>query len=472
MKHTENRLRDYPIRLLVAIALLGIILSACTSGTSTSAPEAAVEDTATPQPPDTAAPIPPKAETESPIDLDGTYWTLVSYIDDQGNTVSVLPDAGIDAEFTAGQTVGTAGCNRYFTDYQVDDDSLTLGPVGATRMACGETIDNQEMQYLTALGSAAAYDVKGDQLQIVDAEGATVLTFAKAEAVEDAPGAQAWTVDLLKNVVYTIDDLGEVQLVDGNYENQYGDGATMVDTVAIVNVALGDLDGDSNDDAAVTLAWQSGGSGTFLYLVVMRNDAGTPRQAGILALGDRVQPGEFNITDGSIVLDVLTHGPDDPMCCPSQKVLQTYALVDDALTLMSSETAGLELIGAVWTWARFDDTAGKNNIVVDDPSRYTLEFLADGTYRLQADCNQGSGGYTLNGSSLVLEPGPMTMVECEPGSLYDDYVTRLGDVVTYIFDGDTLILNLKMDAGNMVFTQSQNSGAGLGMAPDRVSPDA
>ena len=64
------------------------------------------------------------------------------------------------------------------------------------------------------------------------------------------------------------------------------------------------------------------------------------------------------------------------------------------------------------------------------------------------------------------------MVECEPGSLYDDYVTRLGDVVTYIFHGDMLILNLKMDAGNMVFTQSRDSGTGLGMAPDRVSPDA
>ena len=225
----------------------------------------------------------------------------------------------------------------------------------------------------------------------------------------------------------------------------------MVNKVGVVDIVLGDLDGDGNDDATVVLYLQTGGSGTFLHLAAMRNVEGIPQQAGIVSLGDRVQPGELTIADGTIVLEALTHGPDDPMCCPSQKTLQTYALEDEALTLIASETLTPSLTGVVWTWIRFDDTAELDSIEVDDPSRYTLEFLDDGTYAIRADCNQGSGGATIDGSSLTLGPGPMTLAECGPDSLYDDYVRRLGDVVTYVFDGDHLVLNLKADAGDLVF---------------------
>lgn len=388
----------------------------------------------------------------TPIDLDGTTWVLVSYADDAGTVASVLRDTIIDAEFTADQLAGSAGCNRYFTSYETDGSTLTLGPVGATRMACGEDVDGQEMRYFAALEKGVTYEVVDDQLHLIDADGTTVLTFARAEAV----AASDWTEATLKNATYVIEGIdGDVQLVDGTYEHKYGDGATMVNKAGVVDVALGDLDGDGDDDAAVILWWQSGGSGTFLYIAAMRNDDGVPQQIGMLSLGDRVQPGAFTIAGGSIVLEARTQAPDDPMCCPSQQTVQTYAVEGGTLTLVSSEISTPELVGPVWTWVRFDDTADKHNIVVDDPSLYTLEFLADGTYHIVADCNLGSGGYTVDGSSLTLGPGPMTLAACAPESLADVYVRDLGDVVTYVFDGDTLVLNLKMDAGNMVFAPAE-----------------
>jgi heat shock protein HslJ len=315
--------------ILAAVVLLSLALSACTGGATTSIPAP------TTKPPATATPVPP---TEEPVvALEGTYWKLLSYVDDQGNAVDVLADASIDAEFTADQMVGNAGCNRYFATYQTDDTTLTLGPVGATRMACIDPVNAQEMRYFQALESVATYKVADDHLYLSNTEGVTVLTFARAEApVASEP---AWTADTLKNAAYTLEDLGDVQLVDGEYTHQYGDGASMVDNVSVVDVVLGDLDGNGDDDAAVILVWQSGGSGSFLYLVAMRNDDGTPQQAGIISLGDRVQPGSFTITDGTIVLEVLTHGPDDPMCCPSQKTIQTYALEGDTLKLVSTEAA-------------------------------------------------------------------------------------------------------------------------------------
>ena len=47
------------------------------------------------------------------------------------------------------------------------------------------------------------------------------------------------------------------------------------------------------------------------------------------------------------------------------------------------------------------------------------------------------------------------MAECGPDSLYDEYLRLLGDVVTYVREGDNMYLNLKMDAGNMKFGKLQ-----------------
>jgi heat shock protein HslJ len=88
--------------------------------------------------------------------------------------------------------------------------------------------------------------------------------------------------------------------------------------------------------------------------------------------------------------------------------------------------------------------------------------MADGTVIIQADCNSASSSVTIEGSSLTFAPGPMTLVECEPGSLYSDFLAKLGDVVTYVFDENgNLALNLKMDAGNMIFDREGHGLAEL-----------
>ena len=148
-----------------------------------------------------------------------------------------------------------------------------------------------------------------------------------------------------------------------------------------------------------------------------------------------------------------------------------YTLEDDQLVLELENGVGrmsfeggrsetdmnveAEIVGITWLWSRFDDTANVNNIEVDDPSLYTLLLNSDGTYEVKADCNLASGQYTLEGSSLTFEAGPATLAECEPGSLYDTYLTRLGEVVTFVMDGDNLVLNLWADGGNMVFTPAR-----------------
>ena len=113
--------------------------------------------------------------------MEGKLWKLDSYVNTQGESVGVLPGTEITAEFSDSQVSGSAGCNRYFGSCEVDANYLTLGPVGATMMACEPSVNEQERQYLAVLESAASYQVTDGKLRIANADSETVLTFSVLE---------------------------------------------------------------------------------------------------------------------------------------------------------------------------------------------------------------------------------------------------------------------------------------------------
>jgi hypothetical protein len=53
-----------------------------------------------------------------------------------------------------------------------------------------------------------------------------------------------------------------------------------------------------------------------------------------------VQVQSLTIADGQISVTMLTHGPDDPMCCPTQEVQQTYELQENKLVQTAGEVIG------------------------------------------------------------------------------------------------------------------------------------
>jgi len=270
------------------------------------------------------------------------------------------------------------------------------------------------------------------------------------------------TLELLQNTTYPseLEESGTITLTDGHYEGEpFVEGGASRPTVTLVEpIAFGDLDDDGVEDAAVILAANAGGSGTFISLEAVRNEGGEPVHLATCSLGDRVRIESLAIEGGQIVLEMITHGPDDPLCCPTQRVVQTYALRGDELEQTSSQVISSgpatspDIVGIVWKWERFDDAAGQSDVVVIYPPAYRLELLPGGQLNIKADCNVGSGGYALEGNSLTLELGPMTLAECGPGSQYDEYIGLLGQVATYERKGDSLILNLA-DSGSMTFSK-------------------
>ncbi len=173
-------------------------------------------------------------------------------------------------------------------------------------------------------------------------------------------------------------------------------------------------------------------------------------------LGLLITVGSYALEDGRLKLQLIegsgsmgftTNGVAD-----TTQVGEAPAAED---TPPQVEQPQADIVGITWEWEAYQDNGEINDITVPDPSKYTLLLNSDGTYNIKADCNTGSGSYTLEGSSISFGPGPMTMAMCEPDSLDQTFLRNLGDVVTYVLtDEGKLALNLKMDAGNMIFRQA------------------
>jgi hypothetical protein len=149
------------------------------------------------------------------------------------------------------------------------------------------------------------------------------------------------TMDQLMNMTYRMDGTDYV-LVDGVFAEPAAPGSATMTMVAIHEewTAFGDINGDGVDDAAVVLYFDPGGSGLFRYLAAVVNVMGTPVNQATTLLGDRVKVTTLGIDDQVIKMDVVTHGPDDPMCCPTEQRKWGYELQGSELVQTVDEVVG------------------------------------------------------------------------------------------------------------------------------------
>ncbi len=94
--------------------------------------------------------------------LTGQEWSLTGL----GGT-PIQPGAGITATFgDDGSLTGSGGCNRFVGDYTTDGDTLSVGPLAATRMSCGQVADDLETTFLGALEAASGFAISGTDLVV------------------------------------------------------------------------------------------------------------------------------------------------------------------------------------------------------------------------------------------------------------------------------------------------------------------
>jgi heat shock protein HslJ len=125
------------------------------------------------------------AQTPEPS-VRGTQWRLTSLGDKavKGSDARNEPTLVLDQKTTSFS--GSGGCNRISGTYELKGDSLTFGPVVATRMMC-PTID-VEAEYIRALSDGKKWRIADRKLELLGAKGEVVARFEEAEAKPKNPG--------------------------------------------------------------------------------------------------------------------------------------------------------------------------------------------------------------------------------------------------------------------------------------------
>ena len=125
----------------------------------------------------TAAPSASSAEPANPTSpaiLD-SVWTLTTL-----NGAPILPrtrpSLTIGADMRAG---GSGGCNSWFAQAEIKDETLRLGSITSTLKGCTQSVNLQEAAFKEALGAVATWSVAGDQLTLFGADGKALLVFTR-----------------------------------------------------------------------------------------------------------------------------------------------------------------------------------------------------------------------------------------------------------------------------------------------------
>ncbi len=105
----------------------------------------------------------------------------------------------------------------------------------------------------------------------------------------------------------------------------------------------------------------------------------------------------------------------------------------------------------LWYW--IGSTVGGEAILVADPTRYRIDFADASTMLVQADCNKGRGGYTLDAGRFAVGPIGLTKMGCPEGSQDLDFLAQLSSARALAPASDSLRIELSEDRGSMQFAR-------------------
>ena len=109
--------------------------------------------------------------------LEDTAWTLTAY-----RKSRLIAGTSFTAAFADGQLRGSAGCNSYGGEYAIKGNTIEIGMLMSTMMACTEPdgLMEQEQFLLEFLQSVERWQMEDGQLQLFRADG-EALTFVRQE---------------------------------------------------------------------------------------------------------------------------------------------------------------------------------------------------------------------------------------------------------------------------------------------------
>lgn len=359
--------------------------------------------------------------------IEGKLWQLKSYLDTSGSLVEVLPDTTITAIFLQGKLEGNAGCNNYFGSYKLDADQLAFSEIGSTDMFCNEPdgVMDQETGYLEALAASAAYKFSQDRLQLFGVNGETIMVYDRV-----APKPLIGTIWSLE---FFNDGVGSYTSVDPQT------------SITTIFNADNTVEGNSGCNTFTSTYSQSENSLSIGTIALTRMYCAEPE--GVMeqekAFLAALENSSTYTIDGNTLVTFDNGG---------ERLLRYTSKPKDVLPTPTPVEGSEEFAGPIWKWISFTEE-GQDQLIVDNPFSYTIEFLPDGTLRILADCNQAEGSYSIKNGQFSLEITTSTINNCPEGSLSDGFLRLLSDAVMIATGGDYLSLELSNETGRMVFSK-------------------
>ena len=120
------------------------------------------------------------------------------------------------------------------------------------------------------------------------------------------------------------------------------------------------------------------------------------------------------------------------------------------------DTLPTEMLGVEWQLHSVLESEPAAQSVIPDPQRYTIQFTAEGTAAIRADCNDALGNYTVQGSSMTITLGPATLAFCGEDSGDQLYMAALGQVSSYALSEFGMQLAVGDDAARLSFIEAND----------------
>jgi uncharacterized membrane protein/heat shock protein HslJ len=342
-------------------------------------------------------------------------------------TVFELRRAGLETRGCAEDLEGIAfraSGNEPFWDVEISENGMVFSQLGQQRIAFSyappdfyqtsrvyRSITKKHPQHrieIALLEERCIDSMSGEHFSFaaqVSLDGRKYLGCAKEGWPEisggniSLPSSKPLTIEGLKNAEYQSEFAinGRVKLSNGTYKGEIVPGsASELIVMLSERVAFGDLNGDGTDDAAVVLITSPGGSGTFRHLGIVINEKGSPQHVASQLLGDRVKVKSLSVRSGEIAVQMMTHGPRDPMCCPTLLETRNYGLQEGKL--VNAEVR--ELMKKKWALKSFGAKDSEDPLVPG--TVITLELSADGKLHGSGGCNRYFATYDI-GSDASLQ---------------------------------------------------------------------
>ena len=263
-----------------------------------------------------------------------------------------------------------------------------------------------------------------------------------------------------RNATYIIDGR-PVTLVDGHADTPAAPGgASRIVTDYFGNEVKTDLDGDGDEDIAFLLSQQTGGSGTFYYVVAaVRTAEGWQGSEGVL-LGDRIAPQTTHKGNGRvIVVNYVDRAPGESFAVRPSIGKSIWLLLNPETMQFGqvaqdfegeADPARMTLSMKTWVWVSTLYSDGKT-VTPKETKAFTLTFETNGTFSATTDCNSMSGAYTTKQGAISFERIAMTKMYCQD-SQESDFARMLEETRSYHFTSKgELVFDLEFDSGTSTF---------------------